>query len=358
MKLIISGGGTGGHIYPALAIVEEWKRRHPDAEILYVGTATGLEADIVPRTGTPFTAIEVAGLPRKISAKTVRAGIKLLKGLRESDGILKSFRPDIVVGTGGFVSFPIVYRAAKRKIPTLIHEQNGVAGISNRMLGKVVDRVLLTIPESERFFARKEILSVVGNPIRQIFFEKREKNYDEFGLDPEKKTVLIFGGSNGSESLNRAVVDILKDFHGAYNLIFVPGKSDYETVIRAVGEKPSVTILPYLYDMPGAYAIADLVVTASGAITLSEIAASHLPSILVPKAYTTENHQEMNARYFEKHGAARVLLEKELTGETLRTMMEELLESDLGAMAEAAGKLATPNAHRDIADAMEELIAR
>lgn len=358
MKLIISGGGTGGHIYPALAIVEEWKKRHPDAEILYVGTATGLEADIVPRTGTPFTSIEVAGLPRKLSAKTVKAGFKLLKGLHESDRILKSFEPDIVVGTGGFVSFPIVYRAAKKKIPTLIHEQNGVAGISNRMLGKVVDRVLLTIPESERFFARKEILSVVGNPIRQIFFEKREKNYDAFGLDPEKKTVLIFGGSNGSESLNRAVMKMLEDFTGAYNLIFVPGKRDYETVVETVGEKPSVTILPYLYDMPGAYAIADLVVTASGAITLSEIAASHLPSILVPKAYTTENHQEMNARYFESHGAARVLLEKELTGATLRTTIEELLASNLCVMADAAGQLATPHAHQDIADAMEALIAR
>lgn len=358
MKLIISGGGTGGHIYPALAIVEEWKKRHPDADVLYVGTKTGLEADIVPRAGISFISIEVAGLPRKPSLKTIQSGIKLLKGLHESDKILGEMKPDIVVGTGGFVSFPIVYRAAIRKIPTLIHEQNGVAGISNRMLGKFVDRILLTIPESERFFARKEILSIVGNPIRQIFFEARDKNYDAFHLNPEKKTVLIFGGSNGSESLNRTVLKILSDFDGRYNFIFVPGKADYEKVVRTVKERDSLKILPYLYDMPGAYAIADLVVTASGAITLSELAASHLPSILVPKAYTTENHQEMNARYFEKHGAARVLVEKDLTKERLQSMIEELLASDLSAMSEAAGKLATPDAHRDIVDAMEKLLKR
>lgn len=362
MKIIVSGGGTGGHIYPALAIIEEIKKRDPQGEILYIGTKKGLEADIVPKAGIPFVAIDVMGLQRKLSLKSMKSLLVLLKGLRQSKKIIRQFKPDLVIGTGGFVSFPIVYKAVKYGIPTLIHEQNSVAGISNRILGKSVQKIAITFPESERFFANKERIVQTGNPIRKDFFEKKQIQKEDDQIKEGRKVVLVFGGSNGHGELNEAMRSVIDHYSDTdVEIILGVGKRFYDAYMKSLGEvAKNIHIYPYLYDIISAYQMADLIVTSAGAITLAEVAACELPAILIPKAYTTENHQEHNARSIEKQKAAKVITEGELSGENLLKTIDELIHDDhkLEEMRQAAKKLAAPDAAVDIVDAAFSLFKK
>jgi len=367
VKVILSGGGTGGHIYPALTIADQIKKLRPEAEIIFVGTQQGLEKDIIPRYGYPLKFIEVAGFKRSLSFDTIRSFYKMLQGLMDARKIVLEESPDLVIGTGGYVCGPIVWMAAKYGIPTCIQEQNAMPGMTNKILAGSVKKVFLGYKEAEKYFAGKSAkLEYTGNPIRtEILDCSKEEAYAELGLDPQKKTILVSGGSRGARSINNAMqeVEIALSDREEIQVLHATGEVNYEKYMADIKQKggvgSNIFIKPYLHNMPKALAVADLAVFRAGAIGLAELMAKGIPSILVPYPYATANHQEFNARAVEAKGAARVVLDKEMSGEKILEIVEELLlhESELRNMAVAAKELGRPGAAADIAKQALKLLA-
>ena len=365
MKYLISGGGTGGHIYPALAIASEIKLRDKFADILYVGTKSGLESELVPKAGIEFKTIRVKGMPRKINKEMIISVKELLLGINDARKIINEFKPDIVIGTGGYVCGPIVYIAKKKKIPALIHEQNAFPGITNKILSRYVDKVLVTFSESKKYFKYEDRVVLTGNPIRKEILEvDRQEAYNKLDIKKEIPFILSFGGSGGQSSLNDAIYDFIKENNGKSDmqLIHVTGNRHYDAFIEKLKEEnidlnENIKVLKYLYDMPQAINIASLIVTSAGAITLSEIAAVGVPSILIPKAYTAENHQEYNAKAFKEIGASIVILESELNGELLNKSIYEIISDreKMESMSINSKKLGKINAGEKISKIVEEL---
>lgn len=361
MKIIVSGGGTGGHIYPALTILRTLSAKRLGTEFLYVGTERGLEADIVPKEGIPFATIDLQGFERHLTPKNfVRLG-KALAGVGKAFSILRDFRPDVVIGTGGYVCGPILLAASLMHIPTLVQEQNVFPGITNKILSRFVTEIAVGMEEAKRCFpARKTVFT--GNPIRaEVMTADREAAAKDFGLDPKKSTVLISGGSRGARTINRAMIGILAQAvqHEEVQYIHVTGKAEYDDTMARLQNTGvdflharHILVKPYLYNMPAAMALADLAIFRAGATGLAELTARGIPSILVPYPYAAENHQEYNARALEKAGAARVILNKDLTTERLLSNLAELLSEPykLEEMAKASKALGRPQAASDIAD--------
>lgn len=368
MKYLISGGGTGGHIYPALAIAKEIKNMDKNAEILYVGTAQGLESELVPKEGIDFVPIRVKGMPRRLNKSSFIALKELLIGIRQSDRIIKEFKPDIAIGTGGYVSGPVVYRAAKNKIPSIIHEQNAFPGITNKILSRYVDKIAITFEESTKYFKFPERVILTGNPIRrEILNIDKDKAYRDLSVDKNRPLILSFGGSGGQKKLNDAIIEMIKNNQllDEYQLIHITGKRLYEGFLDELKKdniklNNNIKILPYLYEMPHALNIADLVIASAGAITMAEISAIGVASILIPKGYTAENHQEYNARAFEKAQASMVILEKELGGKVLGERIIELLKdrAKLEKMAKNSKKLGNIAATSEIVKVIENLLLK
>ena len=360
MRIIVSGGGTGGHIYPALTLIRTIQKQLPDTEFLYVGTNEGLEADIIPKEGLPFAAVDIKGFERRLTTENILRAGKAMSGVIKAMGLVRSFRPDVAVGTGGYVCGPILLAASLLGVPTLIQEQNVVAGITNRILSRFVSRIAVGTREAIFHFpASKTVFT--GNPIRdEVMSAGREAGIREFGLDPAKKTVLISGGSRGARSINKAMTGVLKHYAGSrtVQLLHVTGQANYEAAIEALkteGIKPdgfdNIFVKPYLYNMPLAMAAADLVVFRAGATGLAELTARGIPAIIIPYPYATENHQELNARALAREGAAEMILDKELTAQSLLLVMEKLLGDDEGLkkMSLASRKLGKPQAAGEIA---------
>lgn len=351
MRYLITGGGTGGHIYPALAIAKEIKDKYKDADILYVGTKEGLEAELVPREGYNFKTIRVKGMPRKLNKKSLIAIRELLFGLNDSKKILKQFKPDIVIGTGGYVCGPMVYMASKLKIKTLIHEQNAFPGITNKILSRYVDKVAVTFDESKKYFKYQDRIINTGNPIRnQILNIDKEEAYKELELDSNIPLILSFGGSGGQKKLNDVMIYYIKEnLKNNIQIIHITGNRLYEGFMEELKDKnislpENIKVLPYFYKMPEALNIAKLVITSAGAITLAEIAAVGVPNVLIPKGYTAENHQEYNAKSFEASGASVVILEKDLNPEEFINTINDLLNNEdkldkMGINTKALGKV-------------------
>lgn len=355
MRVIISGGGTGGHIYPAIAILNELKAR-TDAEILYVGSPNSMEERLITELGIPFQSVRVRGLPRKINRQTFASMKELFIGLRQAAHIINDFKPDLVIGTGGFVSGPIVFQGALKKKKTLIHEQNSLPGVTNRILSRFVNRVAVTYESSIRHFKRKDKVVVTGNPIRNdIAVDKTSDLYEKYGLSDQTKVILSFGGSNGSESLNQAILEIIQETGNRempYQILHATGRDHYESFMKDVVVLPSIHIVPYLKNINEAYALSDLIVTSSGAITLSELSYLGKASILIPKAYTTENHQEYNARLYVEEGASEMILEQDLTGQKLYGTIESIMENEdtIRIMGDNARKLGNPHSTEQIVE--------
>ena len=364
MNIIVSGGGTGGHIYPAISLIEELKKRDENNKILYVGTEKGLESSTVPKLGIDFKTIHVRGIPRKINANSFKALKELFKGLKEANKILKDFKPDLVIGTGGYVSGPILYKATKTKAKVAFHEQNSFPGVTNRILSRYVDRYFVTFEESIKYFKNQEKAVVTGNPIRNRFTDigkNKDAAIEQYKISENKKVVFIFGGSNGSEILNKATLDMVDKISNQdkFEVILATGKLNYDEFIQKSGNDiRNLHIYPYIDDIDKAYSVSDLVVTSSGAITLAELSFLGKASILVPKAYTTENHQEHNARAFEKIGASKVILEKDVNANTLFDQINEILNDDklLQELSEDSKKMSYPTACKDIVDELYRLV--
>lgn len=358
MRVVISGGGTGGHIYPAIAIANKIKEKNPKAQILFIGTAKGLESDIVPKAGYDIKTITVSYLRRKISFHNIKSAGMLLKGLWEARKIIKKFQPDVVIGTGGFVCGPVVFIASKMGIKTLIHEQNVFPGITNKVLGNYVDSIAISFEEAEKYFKQKNKLIVTGNPVRQEFFSiSTEEAKSKYRSQNDKPLVLVVGGSGGSISINKAVTEFLIESpKNSFEVLLVTGKRHYKEVMKSLSRYKEVfqynQIIEYIDDMPYALKACDLIICSAGAITITEINAVGKPSILIPKAYTAENHQEYNARALENRGAAIVIKEGQLKGKDLFKKIENILnnKNKLQAMKKASLDASKKNATDSIYD--------
>ncbi|MDR7857189.1 undecaprenyldiphospho-muramoylpentapeptide beta-N-acetylglucosaminyltransferase [Tissierella sp.] len=366
MKYLITGGGTGGHIYPALAIAKEIKDKDKNADILYVGTKKGLEAELVPKEGFLFKTIRVNGMPRKLNKESFIAINELLHGINDARKIINEFKPDLVIGTGGYVCGPVVYVAKKKKIPALIHEQNAFPGITNKILSRYVDKVAVTFDESKKYFKYPDRVVNTGNPIRkEILNIDKEEAYKLLKIDKDIPFVLSFGGSGGQKKLNDAMYYLIKESNNKSDIqiIHVTGKRFYDEFIDKLKKESivlsnNIRVLPYMYQIPEAINIATMVVTSAGAITLAEISAIGVPSILIPKSYTAENHQEYNARAFEEKGASILVLEKDLKDDTLYDIVYNIINNkkELEIMKKHSKELGKINAAEKIYELVNMLL--
>ena len=363
MKIIVSGGGTGGHIYPALTLIDAIKNKRPDAEFLYVGTEKGLEADIVPKAGINFTALKLeGGLERRFTLKNFSRAANAIWSIKHASDIVKSFKPNVVVGTGGYVCGPILLAASLMKVPTLIQEQNAVAGVTNKILAQFVNKIAVGTQDALKNFPPDKT-TYTGNPIRrEVLAAKKEDGLREFNFTDDKPIVLISGGSRGARSINNAMIDVLKSAaqKNSAQFLHVTGKGEFDAVIEKLSgvlDAPNIKVVPYLYNMPTAMAMANLAIFRAGATGLAELTARGIPAILIPYPFAAENHQEFNARALVEAGAARMILNKDLTAEILLATIDELLSSPekLKSMAAASLSLGKPNAADEIADLILKL---
>jgi UDP-N-acetylglucosamine--N-acetylmuramyl-(pentapeptide) pyrophosphoryl-undecaprenol N-acetylglucosamine transferase len=313
-KILFAGGGTGGHIYPALATIEMLQKLG-DFKFLYVGAYGGIEKNIIAQEKLPFKEIWISGFQRYFTFRNILFPLKLLVSLVQSRKIIKSFKPQVVIGTGGYVSGPVVYTAAKMKIPCAIQEQDSHPGITTRLLSKYVD--LIFVPNSEvirHLKKHKEKIFVSGNPVRSsLKIIDKVKAFEFWGFNPEVPVILVFGGSQGAQSINQAFLAILPKLlkDRKLQIIWQVGFNNYsEMNSYAIAQLPNVKVVPYINKMNLAYSTADIIISRAGAITLAELSQAKKPCILIPYPLAAANHQEINARIIEKKGAASVVIEK------------------------------------------------
>lgn len=351
MRVLISGGGTAGHINPGIAIAEIIKTKNKDAVIEFVGTEKGLESTIVPKAGYKLHTIRVAGFKRKLGLDTLKTFKLMFDGYADAKKIIKEFNPDIVIGTGGYVCGPLLFASSRKKIPTLIHEQNAFAGVTNKILSKFVDTVCISFKESINQFSNKANTVFTGNPVRpEILKGNRAKSRETLSIAKDSPLVVAMGGSRGAERINEVLIELIKKNKCTdYNLIWATGSVHYEKIIEQLGGQESlpgnIKVVDYLYNMADIFAAADLMVCRAGAITVTEIGVTGTPSILIPSPYVTANHQEYNARALSDKGGAVLLLEKDLSLDTLTQKIDGLLKSDdLISMAKTAKSLMPDNA--------------
>lgn len=354
MKVLIAAGGTGGHIFPGIAVAKEVMRRDADSEVLFVGTARGLEKKIVPDSGFQLSLINSAGLKNVGLVGKARGLSVLPRSLFEARRIIRQFRPHVVVGAGGYVSGPVLLMAAIMGVPTLVMDSNALPGFTNRRLARFVERAALTFDEAMPFFGKKGV--VTGNPVRHEFFDVPAKEGSEtFHL-------LIFGGSQGARAINNAMIDSLESlasYSDRLTITHQTGEEDFEKVRNAYSGSmfAGADIRPFISDMFVEFGKADLVVSRAGATTCAEVAAAGRPAIMIPLPTAADDHQRKNAEALQNAGAARRILQAELTGERLARELKNLIDSpeDVGAMAAAARKMAHPDAAAATVDIIEEL---
>lgn len=362
MKVIIAGGGTGGHLFPGLALAEELKRRNSSTEVVFVGTEHGLESRIIPREGYIIKFLRSEGFVGLSVRKKIRASGKLLLSFLDAYRILDEIEPDLVIGVGGYSSGAVVLLAHVKSIPTMIHEQNSVPGMTNRILGRFVMRICATYQESLSFFpAGKTFLT--GNPIRsKILKGDRYPALKLFSLNKEMFTVLVFGGSSGASSINRTMVNALNyltDLKDKIQFLHQTGEKDYESVREAYRKAGfRGTVAAFIYQMAEAYAVADIVISRAGATTLAELTALGKPALLIPYPYAAGRHQELNALKMREMGAAFMIPDSELKGDAVANRIREMFdnESIRREMQRASRGLGRTDACGRIVDIAESLL--
>lgn len=371
MKAIFAAGGTGGHINPALAAAGELKRRNPDAQILFIGTKEHMESKLVPSAGFDFKTIHIAGFQRKLSVKNIVNNIKtiglIFKSTKETNEILKDFKPDVVIGFGGYVSGPVVRAAAKKGIKTAIHEQNAFPGVTNKALAKEVDAVMLTVEQALKYLSPKNEPVITGLPVRRAIFEAdRDFSRAKLGIGENQIMILSMGGSLGAKTVNESMTEVITKLSSDKNLYFmhstgrygkwVPDRLRENGVDIDLGS--NVSIREYIDDMDVCLSAADLIISRAGASSLSEIEAVGRASILIPSPNVAENHQYHNAMALVNKNAAKVIEEKELTCEKLLETIKEMT-SDKQMLKEYGGnarKIAVMNSSEKICEVIESLV--
>ena len=371
MRVVFTCGGTGGHINPALAVAKLLKERQPDSEILFMGAEDGMESTLIPREGFRLETVKISSFDRKLTPKgiahNVKTAVDLVGSLRKATGILKDFRPDVILGTGGYASFPALRQGAKLGIPTAVHEANAVPGLATRLVMKQVDRVLVCFEECRNQYPDPKKVVPVGMPVSEAFvFTKREQARKELGLLPEEKLIVSCWGSLGAREMNKKIARFfqIEAKEEPYHHIHATGSYGWRWMPQLLEEygvdfskHPKLEMREYIYNMPTLMAAADLMICRAGSSTLNEVAASGVPAIIVPSPNVTDNHQEKNARLLERRGAARVLLEKDCDGDLLYKTAKELLEApeQLASMRSALQDMAVLDSAQQIYEILRAL---
>lgn len=362
LRIIVSGGGTGGHIFPAIAIANAIKVLRPDTEFLFVGAEGKMEMEKVPAAGYKIEGLWISGFQRKLTLSNLAFPFKVMSSLRKAKKILRSFKPDAVIGTGGFASGPMLRVASNNGIPTLIQEQNSYAGITNKILSQKVDRVCVAYSEMEKFFPKEKII-LTGNPVRQDILSlegKRERGLELFGLDGKKKTILVIGGSLGARTINESIVACLEEFSkNDIQLVWQTGKGYFETAKQAVNkyEGKGIKAFDFIQKMDLAYAVADVVISRAGASSVSELCLVKKPTILIPSPNVAEDHQTKNAMALVTHNAAIIIKDSEAR-EKLKEQAVKLVKDEDACFKLSANiaSLALPDSAIVIANEVISLI--
>ena len=369
MNVIFTCGGTGGHINPAIAVANIWKERHPDSNILFIGADGGMEEQLVPKAGFQLKTLPGGGLSRSLSFAGIKKNVKVMYNLVSSVNrckkIIKDFGADIVVGTGGYASFPALMAAGLLKIPSCVHESNAVPGLTTRMVERWADKMLICFPQSARYYKDQSKVQVVGMPVRSEFIQNEKKACrEELGLD-SRPVILSTFGSLGAKAMNEMTAELMameKEAGYPFQHIHGVGSSGWEWMPKLVEEKgvqdnDAIFLKEYIYNMPTVMTAADIVISRAGASTCNEIAAAGIPCILIPSPNVTANHQEKNARALEEQGAAAVILEADCSAEKVMQTICELLENReaYNKMHEALLEIAVPDSAQRMCDIMEEL---
>lgn len=360
MKVIMTGGGTGGHIYPAIAIADEIKKRNADAEILFVGAELGMEGDIVPKFGYNIELIPADGFNRTNPIKNIEAANRIIRGNIKAKKIIKQFNPDFVIGTGGYASAPVVRAAQKMKIPTYIHEQNAFPGMTNKILEKKATNVFLGFEKASNYFKYPEKHVFCGNPVRKEFVEaSRRQARIDLGYGDGEFVILAFGGSQGAGKINQAMMKVIEALNGVdgFRICLGTGSYYYDLILKELedGEMKlasNITIIEYIEDMPKYLAASDLLISRSGALTVAEVTVCGIPTVFIPSPNVTNNHQYHNAKAVEELGGAVIIEEKNLENEKLISIIHKLKNDGevLNDMMEKCRLCGKPDAVKVICD--------
>lgn len=370
MKVLIAAAQTGGHINPGIAIANKIKKENPYSQITFIGTTRGLENDLVPRAGYELITIEAHGINRKINIENIKNMFKTLKGFRQAKKIVKKLKPDLVIGTGGFICGPVMSAAVKRKIPTVLHESNAFPGIAVKLLSKKVDTVLVAFQDAVKRLPKAKNIVVTGTPTKikniNLTYENKEKIKSEIGIVNNLPIVLAFGGSQGAKSINNAILNIIKNkLNQSYQIIWAPGTKQYEDIKKILSiddidieNVENAKIFPYIYNMEEIMNISDVIVSRSGAMTITEVSKLGKPAIFIPFPFATENHQEYNAKVLADVGAAIIILDKDLDALNLSENLEEIVNNKekLKEMGEKAKTVSIENVEEKIYEEIQKVI--
>ncbi|MBP3841384.1 MAG: undecaprenyldiphospho-muramoylpentapeptide beta-N-acetylglucosaminyltransferase [Bacilli bacterium] len=357
MKVIISAGGTGGHIYPALAIINKIKEKEPNSKFLYIGTTDRMEKDLIPSLGINYVGVEMKGLDRKNPLNNIKIISMYNKAKKKISEEIKKFNPDIVIGVGGYITVPVILSAHKLKYKTVIHEQNSIPGMSNKFLSKYVNKVLLSLPGSSEYF-KKDKTVYTGNPRSEEIISIKEADKKELGLKENKKLVVIVMGSLGSATINEKEKEMVNDFKEKnYEVLLITGEKYYNDYSK-MSIPENVKVYPFLKNFINVLKKADLIVTRAGASTIAEITAIGLPSILVPSPYVTNNHQYKNVKELEEKGCSKILEEKDFCSKNLIPMIDKLLEDEkeYEKMKNSAKKLGVENSATKVYNEIKKVV--
>lgn len=372
MKVIIAAAGTAGHINPGIAIANKIKQEEKDSEIIFIGTTRGLENDLVPRAGYELKTIDAYGLSKKISIENIRKMIKTLKGFSEAKKIIKEFKPDIVIGTGGYICGATISTAHNLHIPTMLHESNSFPGRAVKMLAKKTDTILVSFEDAIPRIKNAKNVVHTGTPVKikkqEYGINEKNRILKEIGLNETKPIILVSGGSQGAQKINEAIVEIIKNkLNKNYQMIWATGpkqfdivKENLENSCMNLNHLENMKILPYIYNMEEIMNVADVIIGRGGAMTVTEISNLGKPSILVPLPNVSHNHQLYNAKVLENIEAAKIILNEELTGEKLNQVIEEIIlnQSKMLKMGENALKVSTNQVEDKIYQEIKKLITK
>lgn len=372
MKVIFTCGGTAGHVNPAIAVAQLMAEKNPQIKILFVGAERGLEKDLIPKAGYEFRTVHISSFHRSLKPAEIKHNLvslyNMVRSPAEARAILKEFRPDAVIGTGGYASYPTVKAAAKMGIPTAVHESNAVPGLTTELLEPYAGRIMVGFESCRQHYKHPEKVAVTGTPVREDFFTlTKEAAKEKLGVNDGRPLIVSFWGSLGASGMNAQMADMLALEAGKepFHHIHGAGKSGYAAVLKALAEKgvdlkdhPSLQVREYIYDMAPVMRAADLVICRAGASTVSELTALGVPAIMVPSPYVTNNHQEKNARALETHGGVEVLLEQDSSGQALFQAAAGILHDDVRreAMASAMAELGIRDAAQRIYETVQELL--
>lgn len=326
MKVVIAAGGTGGHIYPAIAIINKIKEKEKNSEFLYIGTTDRMENNIIPKLGIPYVGIEMVGLNRKNIFKNFEVLKKFNKAIDKAYDEIKKFNPDVVIGAGGYITAPVLYAAHKLKIPTLIHEQNSIPGLSNKFIGAFADKICVSLPNSLKLFPKKKVV-YTGNPRSEEIINVKEKSKADLGFDKDKKLVVVVMGSLGSTTMTTKIKELIPGFNNKYYQVLVITGKNYYDDYKDIKVSDNVKIVPFMEDLINLLKDSDLIVSRAGASTIAEITAIGLPAILVPSPYVTNNHQYKNAKELEDIGACKIVSEEEFSKDKIINEIDKLFDN-------------------------------